>query len=448
MREPIDFNRIIRRNLLSGLLRPVLKGDDDEPLRTWRVAAQSCGLQIVETSRGLKQQIKAQAGAVEVWIETYGDMRQSRIVVSAPAPPDFQSLMILPESLHVLGREVEIGDRRFDDEFFIGGPTRLVLALLDAETRRLVLDAKARSRLEISSGALQAIVSDYRKVPELLPLLLDLGKRFDPAIDLWRRLAENSRQDPEPGVRLQNLLVLIREFPGYADTVEALRKACSDPSPEIRLRAAKKLGAEAHSVLLDLAEKLEDDAMSAEALSILDRELPFERARAILDRAVSGRYLRTAKACLEALGRSGAAAVELLINVMEREHGELAPAAARALGATGSPAAEAPLIQALEREDADLRVAAAEALGRVGSTVAVLPLKEADERSRLDRKLHRATRQAIAEIQARVQGASPGQLSLAGAEAGQLSLAQGEAGQLSLAEDPAGRLSIKDDSHG
>jgi len=52
--------------------------------------------------------------------------------------------------------------------------------------------------------------------------------------------------------------------------------------------------------------------------------------------------------------------------------------------------------------------------------------------------LQRAGRQAIAEIQARLAGAEPGQLSLAGGEAGALSLADGEPGRLTLTdEEPA-----------
>ncbi|HVR97938.1 MAG TPA: hypothetical protein VMW27_15070 [Thermoanaerobaculia bacterium] len=49
------------------------------------------------------------------------------------------------------------------------------------------------------------------------------------------------------------------------------------------------------------------------------------------------------------------------------------------------------------------------------------------EGSARDSDLHRATRQAIAEIQARLPSASPGQLSIAGDEAGQLSIAPAEA---------------------
>jgi len=172
--------------------------------------------------------------------------------------------------------------------------------------------------------------------------------------------------------------------------------------------------------------------VSAEAVSALDRALPFERTRAILDQALDRSLVWTARACLEALGRSGdPAAVDVLAEVMAREGGKTAAAAALALGATGRPAAEPPLLLALQREDT--RVAAADALARTGTTEAVLPLEEAAERAPEDKDLRRATRQAVAEIQSRLPGASPGQLSLAQDEAGQLSLTEAEAGQLSLA---------------
>ncbi|HEX5719577.1 MAG TPA: HEAT repeat domain-containing protein [Thermoanaerobaculia bacterium] len=424
-------------------------------LGAWQEAAQSCGLQVVETSNGWKPRLRARSGLVYVRMEMSGDKGQSTLVtVEAPAPPEFHAVTIRPESSLELGREIEIGDQNFDDAFFIQGPARLVLALLDAKTRRLLVALKEKCGIVINSGELRAFVSGDEKVAAVLSLLLQVQKRF--ASNVLQRLAENANGDPEPGVRLQNLLLLIRELSWSPVTGEALRRACSDPVPEIRLRAAKQLGAEGRGVLLELAENLEDDTVSAEALMVLDRDLPFERLNAILGLAMRRRRLQTARVCLEAIGRRRAAAgVGLLVKVMEREHGELALAAARTLGEIGSPAAEPSLIQALQRDDADVRVAAAEALGRVGSAAAVLPLKEAAERSRLDRELRRATRQAIAEIKSRVQGASPGQLSLAGAEAGQLSLAgaeagqlslaQAEAGQLSLTEDPAGQLSLGDD---
>jgi HEAT repeat protein len=123
--------------------------------------------------------------------------------------------------------------------------------------------------------------------------------------------------------------------------------------------------------------------------------------------------------------------VEALGKVLAVETGPLAVAAARALGASSDHAAEAPLLEALQRKRPDIPVAAAEALGRVGSATAVPSLKDAAEGSS-DGAFRSAARQAIAEIQARLGGATPGQLSLA----------EGEAGQLSLPEASSGRLSI------
>lgn len=417
-------------------------------LRAWQDAAASCGLQVVVTeARFWDLRLEARVGPVEVRIETCEDRQDStQIVIEAPGPPAFHLVKIRPESLFPGEREIEIGDKNFDSAFAVEGPMRLAFALFDAETRhQMLLVSGDDVRLEISGGALQVEVADT-KVPSILPRLLKLRRRFDPAMDIPRRLAENARQDPEDRVRLQSLLLLARELPGEAMTLETLRAACSDPSLEIRLRAARELGPEGRDVLLEIAEIMVYDDASAEAVSILERALPFERVRLILKHALRLRRLQTARACLEALGRSGAAAaVDELAAVMEQENGELAAAAAQALGETGSPAAEPPLVLALQREPADLRVAAANALGRVGSVAAVLPLKEVSERALLNRDLRRATRQAIAEIQSRLPGAEAGQLSLAGDEAGQLSLAEAEAGQLSLADNSSGQLSLTPD---
>jgi len=409
----------------------------------WETAARMYGLQAVDTPNLWHLPLKTGAGQAVVRIDTFGDEgRFARIVVMVPGPPDFKTVRISREAILHWGREIEMGDVSFDSAFFIEGPTGLVFAVLDEETRRLLFRAGTESQVEISNGELRAEMS-YEKVPSTLPLLLDISQRLARPLDIPRRLAENAQQDPAPGVRLQNLRVLIRELPEDPRTAEAVRVACSDPSPAVRLRAAQELGAEGRDILLELAESLADDTVSAEAVSILDQTLSFERTRAILDRARGVRHIQTARVCLEALGRSGAAAaVDALAKVMEEEEGGLAAAAAQALGATGSSAAEPSLILALQRELADLRVAAANALGRVGSAAAVLPLKEAAERSWLDFEIRRATQQAIAEIHSRLSGASPGQLSLAGAEMGQLSLAQDGAGQLSLATDPAGQLSL------
>jgi HEAT repeat protein len=406
--------------------------------------AASCGLKVVKVSSSgaIRLKVEARAGPVKVRIE---DSRAQRyglwIAITFPGPPGFSGVRMRREVFKPPGaREIEVGDELFDSRFFVEGPSRLLTVLLDAETRALLLSVNLEGELEISGSEIRLETHDKR-LPDLLPLLLDITRRFTDGVDVAQRLAENARQDPEAGVRLRNLLVLAREHPGEPGTIETLRAACSDPSPQMRLRAAMALGSEGRDLLVELAESTEDDAISAQAVVAVGRELPFEHTRGILDHALRRRRLQTARSCLEALGHGGdAAAVDVLEKVLAIEKGELAAAAARALGATGSPAAEPPLLLALHSEKMDIRLAAATALGRAGSAAAVLPLKDAAESAR-DNELRRAIRQAIAEIQSRLEGASPGQLSLAEAEAGQLSLANAEIGRLSLSPGEAGPAS-------
>jgi hypothetical protein len=418
-------------------------------LRNWRSAAESCGLRVEEISSpwAWRMKLHARAEPLEVWIESARrDQHAVRITVAVPGPPGFSGVRIRRESLRPRGaREIEVGDGIFDSTFFVEGPRRLVFTLLDGETRGLLKNINALGPLGIAGSEIRAEMSEGL-LDLVLPMLLDVGRRFAQRVDVAQRLAGNAGQDSEAGVRLSNLRLLVDEFPGEPGTLETLRNAAwSDPSPGIRLRAASGIGVEGHAVLVELAEGMVEDPVSAQAVSTLGRNLPFERVRAILDLSLRRRRLQTAHACLEALGSSGDAAdVNRLAKVMALEQGELAAAAALALGVTGCAAAEPPLLLAFQREKTDdVRVAAAKALGRVGSAAAVLPLKEATERSAGNSELLRALRQAIAEIQSRLPGASPGQLSLAGVEAGQLSLAQAEAGQLSLAADPAGQLSLQ-----
>ena len=391
--------------------------------------------------------LEAKADPIEVRFE---DLERAtvgtRIVVAVPGPLGFGAVRIrrkVPDE-----GEIESGDEVFDGTFSIAGPARLLCMLLDAETRRLLLRLNAKSAVEIAGGELRAEMHDV-EVPFLLPLLLDLGRRFAREMDVVQCLIENLRRDPKAGVRLSNLRLLVRECAWGPRTEEALRAACSDRSSQVRLRAAIELGPEGRGALLALAESMKTDDCAAQAIRILGRELTFERTRAILDQALGRHRSETARACLEALGNSGTTeAVEALVEVLVEEESEMAARAALALGTTGSATAEPPLIEALHRETMSLRWAAAKALGRGGSVAAVLPLKEATERFPHDPDLASTTRQAIAEIQSRLLGATPGQLSLAQAETGQLSLAPAEAGQLSLAADQSGQLSLPSEEAG
>jgi len=235
-------------------------------------------------------------------------------------------------------------------------------------------------------------------------------------------------------VRLGNLQTLTTEFPRHPGTREALLAALDDPSLEIRLHAAIALGPEGRATLQTLAADDGADTVSARAISALGSDFALERAIERLRQSRAKELTATALACIEAIGRAGTPeGSEALADMLATAPDHLAVAAAGAIAGEENEKVERGLLAALERESAEVRVAAAEALGRVGSPSAVVPLREASGAHTFDGALRRATRQAIAEIQSRVTGASPGQLSLAAEEAGQVSLVdEDRRGQVSL----------------
>jgi hypothetical protein len=341
--------------------------------------------------------------------------------------------------------EIEIGDPLFDDTLFIGGEPAEIFARLDAATRRDLLAIQRQSRLYIARGELRVSCDEERLEAPLktfLGVLIRTARRLFGPLDIAGALARNSSGESAP-VRLRNLVLLSREYAADARTAAALRSALGDAVPEIRLRAAQTLGEEGVEVLAQLAADLAvGDSCSAGAVAALGLRLPEEQLDGVLAAALRRRRLETAAECIRLLGvRTGDGPVARLGEILRAESGSLAVAAARALGASPRPDAEAALIEALDGDFDELLLAVAESLAECGSPAAVLPLRQAAER-RGGRELVRAARQAVAKIQSRAPGASPGQLSLAADAAGQVSLAPAEAGGVSLAPAQSGALSL------
>lgn len=431
----------------------------------WRELAAVCGLSdIVETGAWLSPGLAARSGDLWVRLERYsrGDDEAGDRIVVRHADDRLAGLELRPEDLSTalgkslpvtLGgsREVELGDALFDGAFYVSGPPARVFAVLDSETRGRLRQLAGLARLTLSQGELRLEVphgdsslASFALLRQALEQALEVAGRLMRPAAAAARLVENARADPVAPVRLQNLLVLMREFSEEPATQETLRAACSDPDPEVCLRAAGALGSQGVATLLALAENWSvGDSHAAAALAAVTRPLPFGRVAALLERALRARRVETARACLTHLGAHGKEGVVTLARVLAVERGALAEVAARALGATGAPEAEPALLAAVADERGSARRAAAEALGRVGTATAVLPLKECLAGLGLgDRALARAAREAVAQIQSRLPGASPGQLSLATGAAGQVSLAEGESGRLSLAPGEAGALSL------
>ena len=356
----------------------------------------------------------------------------------------------------VLGeREIELGDEGFDAAVEVHGAPDRVRALLDVETRATVMamlggllvvpgrrPLSIRGRAVLVHGDLQARLDDHPRMPTAVELadalgaLLAIAERFERPADLAARLASAIENEPEWRVRLQGLQTLSTSYPAHPATAAALRHALLDEQAEVRLHAAVALGEEGHASLLALARhERTADTIAAQAVGALGDRMPADVGVQVLRQALRTRRLRTCVACVQAVDPlGGPEARELLVKMLTRESGELAVAAAHALGryARGGDEIEEALIRALERDDDAVRLAAIEALGHMGSARSVMSIQEAG-RAGADAETRRAARQAVAEIQSRLPGASAGQLSVAEDGAGRLSLAD---------DDPRGRLSM------
>jgi hypothetical protein len=422
--------------------------------RVWRATARSLGLTGV-TGQDSSKALEGARGARRVRFERIErkEHKGTRVIVTSDSGITLQREDWATALGKSLGKaETEIGDPDFDREIYVRGEPAVLRAVLDAETRGAVrglvightlgVQSLRRGGIDVVGGDIVAELSDLGcGTPELLTeaveTLLGLARRLDRPADLAGRIVENTFREPDSGARLGNVVLLASRYPDHAASREAFKHACRDGNVEVRLRAAVALGEEGRDTLLQIASsQASNESLAARAIAGLGRHLPLERGLEMLGDALRRRHVEAARACLESLGQVGGdAVVAPLARVLAVEDGPLAVAAAEALGESGSPAAEAPLLRAVAQAAFDAGAAAAEALGRVGSAAAVLPLKEAAEAPGADAGLRRAARQAVAEIQSRLSGATPGQLSLADGAAGQLSLADEDAmGRVSFAE--------------
>lgn len=398
--------------------------------KAWRRAAEKAELTVVAQDEG-----GLFGGG---WLHARGGRLNVRLERSRRGEDDYRTLIsvdglghgaaalsLRPEDFgtglrrRLLGSDVEVGAPSFDGAVFLQGQTSLALAVLDGETRRRVADLLGGSargqqvRASMRDGVLEVWLRDRKgsvpspkRLARALGAVLDVARRLEAPRDVAAQIAANFNDEPEMGVRRECVLVLAREFSQHPATRRTLRSALQDRSAEVRLRAAVALGEEGREALLALvANEGTEDAWAAGAvagLAALGDRLPLAEVQAALGRALAQGRTQTARAYVEAAARPGDAAAE-------------------------------GLLLTLLRGDAWLAVIAARALGRVGTSAAIGPLREASA-SLWSGELGSVARLAIAEIQSRLTGAEPGQLSLAGGEAGALSLAGGEPGALSLAE--------------
>lgn len=359
---------------------------------------------------------------------TLEEQSAARIVVAVFVVADLRGRV--PGSLTF---HVEVGDeeRGFGDEGLVSG----------------LLDGRARARfgkgdrLTLSDAVLvfesPFLLADrvpgpvVEEVARMAARLADACAPAGGAPDVFALLRENLEQDASERVRAAAAALLVPRFPEAADRVAAL--ALGDPSPEVRLAAARHLGEEGHAILEAIAfdapeEGAPSDGLRQRALRFLIRELPRERVLPLLERALREGPDALRQTAIRQVGElRHRPAVEWLRGLPDLRDPETVAAGCEALARIGDAGAEGTLIELLDRSEEVVIRAAVEAIAQVGTFASVRPLM-----ARLERTSNRELRLSIATtlqlVESRGAPEGLGALSLIdeGETAGQLALVAGD----------------------
>jgi len=413
----------------------------------WRHAAHGSGLSNVHEKRpfGLLTELRGDADGFTVTLRAYRRGRYdhgTRIVVDGRGHIPL-SLNLRAEGFGASldrtfgGKELEIGDPGFDGEVYVRGPKDVLLPLLDDKARSAVR-AVVALRGQVADGTVRVDIRTWtnaNRIAAALDKALLAARHLRRPEDAVECLVKIAGTDHYPGVRVRCLDLLRRAHADDERARAAFRAALRSADTESRLVGAIALASEGRQVLTEIASQPDThEPLAVRAITALGANLAPDRAASILDAAMKKERPAVALAAIQALALAGGAlAVSRLASLLTSDATDLAVTAAGALATVGDASAEASLIAALSSEQGELRIAAADALQSLGTAASVAPLHAAAAAHLLDLSLRSAAHHAIAAIQARLTGASPGQISLA----------EGETGQLTLAEPPEpGRLSI------
>ncbi|MEO1085695.1 MAG: HEAT repeat domain-containing protein, partial [Acidobacteriota bacterium] len=350
----------------------------------------------------------------------------------------------------ILTRDVETGDRIFDDRVRIDGDPLRAVAVLDHHARRLAHRVIVEDKGELQRGVISRTFKNINQAQQVLRPMLELAKILHSPTDrdLPMALGERALTDESLAVRRQAFHHLKTSFSGserLLATAEGLLRA---PSEKLRLEACRVLlttdtgrGQPAAEVLLDLVRRRHLKAETrCTGLRLLVasryRDSAVPAMRSILGQADEDPEVR--RATIDSLIQTPARDGLLDVYPVGAEEAEVL---ANSFGHIG-PSAQPRLLELLGREEDAVRMAAIDALRRMGDLEAVSSLHGIAESGTLwNAAAARAARQAIDAITHRHGGSQGGEVSIVSLEPldGALSTADRspDGGELSFEKDPA-----------
>ncbi len=329
------------------------------------------------------------------------------------------------------------GDKAFDKEIVLGGRKAPTIAVLTKDARRNLSLLRGRlngAYFSVCDGRMTAritapahgewVASEMVQYMVEAVEALTLEENAIPAAILARTAEFSSRV-----FRKISIEALFQDFPNHEASSLAQQQALVDPSPEIKLLAASRLGHENIALLSNLARTstvAEEDRIRA--LETLESVADAGRRRAVLLDILK----TTTKPILFSLAARTAAndhiedAIPFLVRALEFEAPQSVSAAAYALGELaeiGDNATEKALIKALSHEEGSVRHSVVESLGLIGSRLSIVPLIELTKGILRNKDLGLAAEDALRRIRTRIGPAEGGRLSVVDSStAGELSL--------------------------
>jgi hypothetical protein len=172
-----------------------------------------------------------------------------------------------------LAPDILTGDAAFDHQARITGSEPVALAVLDRETRTLVMREVVHRGAVVEGGCIRLIKPKLGDVAEAIPDLVELAQHLAVSTgDIPRRLARNVDSDLQAGVRVRNLRVLLDHHRDHEVTPEVCRRALGSPYPSLRVEAGIGLGEEGVTALCELArDESVDEELRVRAVEHLIR---------------------------------------------------------------------------------------------------------------------------------------------------------------------------------
>ncbi len=328
--------------------------------------------------------------------------------------------------------DVQVGVPAFDDAVYLSGGNELqVVAMFNHEARTIITEALEAGahvdgqRLIITKPGLTGKAEWLdEKLEFLVGKAKQLNSHYCRRAGVLPRLVDSVCNDPHPGYRKRAAELVFKHFRnerGVERAADALARAAE---PELRLIGAAHIdperGLSVAAALLGDPEVPRD--VQAGACELLMRRFSSRaETRAALRRAVAGADGELAIAVLRGLWRllepiEGAQLEPHLTSSNPQIRSE-----AVSVLALGGRSAERRLIEILDSDD-EIRLKVIGVLGDVASPAVVEPLTAYTKGVLRAGELKSAARQAIASIQARVEGGGTGQLSVSETDGGELSL--------------------------